>query len=492
MQEVQMTAPIGTQLQGRYVIEDLLGQGGFSAVYVVRDRKLGGKRFAIKELKNQSKPERERFLFECDVLKRLKHPALPEVSYLFEDNNQTYMLMEYIDGRNLETIRRQQAEQRFPLSKVLTLLAPVVDAVSYLHRQAIPVLHRDIKPTNIIVKQEDGKTVLVDFGIAKEYHPDTTTTAVRHCSAGYSAPEQYSGVGTDPRGDVYSLGATCYTLLTGTVPMDALQRTTTFVTKGKDPLPAVNQLVPALSVPVTNVIQRAIAISADQRFVTVMEFWQALNNAATLSTVSEQVEVQDGTVQKALARKTEAIPRNASGAQPSHSASGWRRFRIVMLIIVLVALLIGGSIPLTTFLMSRHVTNISKQTTSAIPVQHVAIKTVPTAIPVKSELAQQYQGTVHDLLTNAGTGMTLTQVQQSRQVISGNFAGIGRQTTFSGVLDTSKHLFFTIAASNNQSSLFFEGSIRTDGNLVGNYCRQDAAGQCVGNYGIWSVGPVVK
>jgi serine/threonine protein kinase len=222
------------------------------------------------------------------------------VSHLFEDNNQTYMLMEYIDGFNLEKLRKQQAEDRFTLSEVLALLAPIVDAVSYLHRQPIPVLHRDIKPANIVQK-ENGKTVLVDFGIAKEYHPDTTTTAIRHCSAGYSAPEQYSGVGTDPRSDVYSLGATCYTLLTGTVPMDALQRTTTFVTKGKDPQPTLNELVPALSIPVTHVLQRAIAISAERRYATVAEFWQALNNAATLPPMTEQVEEQEVTVQKTLA-----------------------------------------------------------------------------------------------------------------------------------------------------------------------------------------------
>ncbi len=485
MQEVQMTAPIGTQLQGRYVIEDLLGQGGFSAVYVVRDRKLGGKRFAIKELKNQSRQERERFLFECDVLKRLKHPALPVVSHMFDDNEQTYMLMEYIDGRNLEMIRREQADQRFSLSEVLTLLAPVVDAVSYLHRQPIPVLHRDIKPANIIVQKENGKTVLVDFGIAKEYHPDTTTTAVRHCSAGYSAPEQYSSVGTDLRSDVYSLGATCYTLLTGIVPMDALQRTTTFVTKGKDPLATVNVLVPALSLSVAQVIQRALAISAEQRFATVAEFWQALNHAAILAPVSEQVEVQNVTTQQPSDKKAGALQGNLPRVRFSLATSNGHIFRIVIAIILLVALLIGSGIPLTTFLISRHTTN-------ATTTHHGVSRPMQTSVPIKPELVQQYQGTVRDLLTNVSTEMTLVQVQQSRQVINGNFTGIGRTTTFSGVLDTSKHLFFTIAPSNGQASLFFEGSVRTDGNLVGNYCRQDASGQCVGNYGIWSVGPVVK
>lgn len=85
--------------------------------------------------------------------------------------------------------------------------------------------------------------------------------------------------------------------------------------------------------------------------------------------------------------------------------------------------------------------------------------------------------------------MSLTQVQQSRQVVSGTFAGMQRTSIFSGVLDTSKHLFFTLRAGNGQPSLFFEGAIRADENLVGNYCSQDAAGQCVGDYGIWSVAP---
>jgi eukaryotic-like serine/threonine-protein kinase len=475
MQEVQMTTPIGTQLQGRYIIEDLLGQGGFSAVYIVKDRKLGGKRFAIKELKNQSKSERERFLFECDILKRLQHPALPMVSHLFEDNNQTYMLMEYIDGSNLEKLRKRQVEERFTLAEVLTLLAPVVDAVSYLHRQPIPVLHRDIKPANIVQK-EHGKTVLVDFGIAKEYHPDTTTTAIRHCSAGYSAPEQYSGVGTDTRSDIYSLGATCYALLTGTIPMDALQRTTTFVTKGKDPQPALNVLVPELSIQVTRVLERAMAISAERRYATVAEFWQALNNAATLPPMSEPVEDQESTPQRTLPQSTSGLP----------TGSGWSRWRIILPILLLVALLLGGGIPLTTFLISKH-------TTSSTAVHHVGSKATPTVVPVvQPELAQQYKGTVDNLLTKATTEMTLTQVQQNGQEINGNFSGIARKSTFTGVRDTSKHLFFTIAPSNGQASLFFEGSIRGDGNLVGNYCRQDTSGQCVGDYGIWSVGPILQ
>lgn len=483
MQEVQMTAPIGTQVQGRYVIEDLLGQGGFSAVYVVRDRKIGGKRFALKVLKNQSRAERERFLFECEVLKRLEHPALPSVSHMFEDNNQTYMLMEYIDGLNLERLRRQQAEHRFTLSEVLPLLAPVVGAVSYLHRQPIPVLHRDIKPANIIVRKESGDAALVDFGIAKEYHPDTTTTAIRHCSAGYSAPEQYSGVGTDPRSDIYSLGATCYTLLTGTVPMDALQRTTMFVTKGKDTLRAINEIVPEIPPLVVNVLQRALSINAELRYVTVAEFWQALEKAAKQPQELEQVE-QGVSVQKVRAKKTQKGREHARGEQKPLRVATRRLFLIVIPTILMILLLVGGGIPLAMFLISRHATSITT-------VHHVGNKMVQATPSSQSELAQQYEGTVDDLLTKATTEMALTQVQQDEQVVSGNFAGMQRKGTFSGVLDTSKHLFFTVGAANGQLSLFFEGVVRSDGNLVGNYCSQDLSGQCVGDYGVWGVAPVV-
>jgi len=219
MQEVQMTTPIGTQLQGRYVIEDLLGQGGFSAVYIVKDRKLGGKRFAIKELKNQSRSERERFLFECEILKRLQHPALPMVSHLFEDNNQTYMLMEYIDGFNIEKLRKQQVEERFTLSEVLALLAPVVDAISYLHRQPIPVLHRDIKPANIMITDK-GDIYLIDFGTARRYRADQSRDTGSLGSPGYAAPEQYGKAQTTPKTDLYGLGATLQTLLTGKEPLE--------------------------------------------------------------------------------------------------------------------------------------------------------------------------------------------------------------------------------------------------------------------------------
>jgi len=223
----RMTLPVGATIPhpggGRYVIEGLLGTGGFGAVYLVRDRRIKQRLFALKESIDPNKRDRERFIFEAEVLKRLNHVALPHVYQVFENEKlkRVYMLMDYIQGRDLEALLKEQPERCFSLPLVMAIMTPIVDALIYLHGQDPPIVHRDIKPANIIVPAKGGEAVLVDFGIAKEYILDNTTTAIRHGSPGYAAPEQY-GSGTNPRTDIYGLGATFYTLLTGTVPIDAI------------------------------------------------------------------------------------------------------------------------------------------------------------------------------------------------------------------------------------------------------------------------------
>ena len=272
------TLPIGSLVRGRYIIEGLLGKGGFSAVYLVRDQRTKGNLFALKEVIDPSKKERHRFTFECEVLKRLDHPVLPHVYHVFEDegNNRAYMLMDYIKGQNLERLRQQQQERRFALPQVMTMMAPIVEAITYLHNQHPPIIHRDIKLANIIIPTIGDGPVLVDFDIAKEYDPDATTTAMRRCSPGYSAPEQYTR-GTNTRTDIYALGAVFYTLLTGILPIDALRRLTQVASRGTDPLKPVSQFVPDFPTSVEDAIHRALALNSDDRFATVDEFWQAVS-----------------------------------------------------------------------------------------------------------------------------------------------------------------------------------------------------------------------
>ena len=262
---------------GRYVIEGLLGKGESGAVYLVRDRRDKQRLFALKEVINPDKRDRERFIFEGEVLKRLDHRALPRVYQVFENDrlNRVYILMDYIRGRDLEALRQEQPEQRFSLPLALALMAPIVDALSYLHRQDPPIVHRDIKPANIIVPVGADEAMLVDFGSAKEYVAGGPTTVLRHSSPGYAALEQYGG-GTTPRTDIYGLGATFYTLLTGTIPTDAINRVTRRRNSGIDPLQSVHLLVPAIPTAVAQTIQRALSLSRDDRFETVEQFWQEL------------------------------------------------------------------------------------------------------------------------------------------------------------------------------------------------------------------------
>ncbi len=271
MQEIETTLPIGSVVGGRYRVEKLLGKGGFGAVYQVRDQRVQQNIFALKEVIDPNRKERKRFVFEADLLRRLDHPALPRVYHVFEDdkNDRAYMLMDYVEGSSLELLRQRQPGKRFSVQQMLGIMGPIMDAVSYLHNQKPPIIHRDIKPSNIIVPESGNEAVLVDFGIAKEFDPDSTTTAVRHASPGYAAPEQY-GVGTNTRTDIYGLGATIYTLLTGVVPADAFYRTTQLGSKGTDPLTPIQHFETDVPQYIADAIYRAMALDMNDRFPTVL------------------------------------------------------------------------------------------------------------------------------------------------------------------------------------------------------------------------------
>ncbi|HYB01757.1 MAG TPA: serine/threonine-protein kinase, partial [Ktedonobacteraceae bacterium] len=248
MLQEQTVLPVGAKIQHpdgeRYIIDRLLGKGGFGAVYLVRNRHASGQLFALKEVIDPNAIDRQRFIFEAELLKRLHHRALPRVYKVFEYEKlkRVYMLMDYIEGQNLDILLAEQPERRFSLPLVLAIMKPIVDALIYLHNQNPPIVHRDIKPANFIVSTRGGEAVLVDFGLEKEYIEDNTTTIIRHGSPGYAAPEQY-GSGTNLRTDIYGLGATFYTLLTGTVPVDAITRVT--ANRGIDPLVPAHLVVPS-------------------------------------------------------------------------------------------------------------------------------------------------------------------------------------------------------------------------------------------------------
>ena len=525
MQEVQLTLPVGTKLGDRYTVESLLGKGGFGAVYLVRDQRVRGNLFALKEVVDASKQERNRFAFECEVLKRMDHPALPRVYRVFQDdkNNRAYMLMDYIEGPNLETLRQKQPNKRFSLSRVMTIMAPIMNAVSYLHSQNPPIIHRDIKPSNIIVPETENQAVLVDFGIAKEFDPDSTTTAIRRCSPGYGAPEQYSK-GTNTRTDIYGLGATFYTLLTGTVPEDAFYRMTQLGSNHRDPLIAVNQLVPEVPPLLAAVIMQAMSINSNDRFPTVEQFWQALTAYPARET-APAVMAPPSPIQYPVTPIPEVL-NNTNNVLvkpvPQTTEQRTRKRGWVLLLLLLILLALGSGLAAAFWpLLTGHQTNPTPATTPTAVVHKVtpvpkptattkptptAVRATPTPQPTQPQptptpvpvtypnIAGTHYGTAHN--TNAGITANLTvNINQSQGNIGGSVTigaplqGSGPIT--SGFVQSNYYLQFVVRGYNGNAPLFFYGYVQANGSMGGQYCSLDSTGKCnasVGGQGTWSVG----
>ena len=494
VQDVQPFHSEGIIIQDHFEVEQLLGKGGFSAVYLVRDKQDGDKQYALKELTDTDRQEKNKFAFECKVLKRLDHPALPHVYSVTENDVGPYMLMDYIEGPNLEVLRRQQIDGRFSLEQVLTLLSPIMDALSYLHSQEPPILHRDVKPANIIVPIASEKSMLVDFGIAKEYTSDSTTTAVRHCSPGYGAPEQYS-TGTDLRTDVYGLAATVYALLTGITPVDSLLRVTKIADKSSDPLVPIQEYVPTLPDYVTRAIHRAISISKRERFETVEAFWEALQSPSSeesMTSLSSQGALVESTHNRsALFEKSVKQPQAAEStlqqerttepmALPHGASFLSSKAEITLLAFLAIAVVVSVLLGVGYYRMG------SQTTTGTQPRIVNSPAATPTLDASYPSIVGPYSGTIHNISSNETTPMSLTGVVQNNNTITGYFIGLHDEGAFTGVLDISRHFLFTVKR-NGQLPLFFDGVVKESGDIVGSYCTQDKAGQCVGDYGEWSL-----
>ncbi len=377
MQQEKDILPIGAVVQDHYLVVKLLGRGGFGTVYQVRDQHSTGGLFALKEVIDPRKQGRDRLHHECQLLMPLHHHALPRVYQVFDDDKlkRTYMLMEYIEGPDLEILRLQQPEKRFSLPQVMTMLAPIIEAVDYLHGQHPPIVHRDIKPTNIIMPEPRDKAVLVDFGLAKEHDPEATTAALRHCSQGYAAPEQYL-TGTDTHTDIYGLGATMYTLLTGVVPADALHRMMQLGSQGTDSLELVNQLVPDIPAPIASVIHRALCIRSEDRFERVDEFWKELNDSLGLQRSSARNTLPFPLSHRIRATATRATENIASVfSQTQLKVSHSKRKSLFLIVALTLLFCLGLGIGFQPYVVGR------PHSSSAMSVQSYHGKTPPNKAP---------------------------------------------------------------------------------------------------------------
>jgi len=276
-----MTLRGGQVLQSRYRILRQLGQGGMGAVYLAEDLRLGS-RCAVKESTPDpsASPQalaqlRQQFQLEARVLASLNHPNLPKVTDYFSEAGNEYLVMEYVEGEDLANALARHGKP-LPEKPVLLWADQVLDALEYLHgRQPNPIIHRDIKPGNIIL-MPDGHVKLVDFGLVKLLDPADPRTATIMKGMGtpeYTPLEQYAGRAghTDARSDIYALAATLYHLLTAVAPPDVHQRLL-------DPtrLAAPRQANPALSALTEAALLKAMEIYPQARYQTAGEFRAAL------------------------------------------------------------------------------------------------------------------------------------------------------------------------------------------------------------------------
>lgn len=189
-----------------------------SVVYLAVNEKVN-KRWAIKEVKKEGVENFETvyqgLLAEVDILKKLHHPNLPDIVDIIEEEAAFLLVMDYIEGRQLERVVQETGPQK--QEDVVEWGRQLCDVLSYLHSQKPPIIYRDMKPSNIML-QEDGKVVLIDFGTAREFKENRTEDTMCLGTWGYAAPEQYKGQ-SDVRTDIYCLGVTLYYLLTGHNPI---------------------------------------------------------------------------------------------------------------------------------------------------------------------------------------------------------------------------------------------------------------------------------
>jgi len=273
----------GEILRNRYKIRRIIGQGGMGSIYLADDLRLEGRQCALKEVEHDRtlpsemlQQARDQFLREATVLARLDHPNLPKVSDFFSIGGRDYLVMDFVPGKDLRTLMMEARQNKtfLPEQEVLSWANQLADALTYMHIQKPPILHRDIKPGNLKLTPS-GLLKLVDFGLVKILASDEMTITILQGrgTALYTPLEQYGGDAghTDARSDIYAFGSTLYHLLTNQPPAEARER---FL--HPDSLLQSRQLNPDISPRTERAILWAMSLHPDDRPQDVEAFRQAL------------------------------------------------------------------------------------------------------------------------------------------------------------------------------------------------------------------------
>ncbi len=307
-----MSLPLGTILDGKFKIVQVLGEGGMGTVYKVEQVGKPGYFRAVKELlinpstaAEERKSAIERFDKEIDLLFNLKHPRIPSLILSFQERGNYYFVMEFVPGRSLEKILE---DSKAPLDEdqVIHWMMQVCEALSYIHSRTPPIILRDLKPGNVMVTP-DGNVQLIDFGIARKFDPNKRTNTENLGTISYASPEHLGSitapgqkrsaqnpgklVQTDARSDIYSLGATMYHLLTNHEP-EPIQTPPSGSILAKNPRLRTVQIGNRVVCPVEQVIIKAMQQEPANRFQSAEAMRVALQHCLPNSAAPATVQIQ--------------------------------------------------------------------------------------------------------------------------------------------------------------------------------------------------------
>jgi serine/threonine-protein kinase len=276
-------ASLSGQSFGRYHILEPLGEGGMAIVYKAYDTRLESE-VAVKVIRTEKlSPEilqkaLKRFEREAKSLAKLGHPNIVNVLDYGEHDGQPYLVMPYIPGGTLKQLLNGKP---MPWQSAARLLIPIARALDYAHKRG--VIHRDIKPSNILIT-ESGEPMLTDFGVAKiideEATLDLTGTSATVGTPEYMAPEQTTSKTTDHRVDIYALGIVLYEMVAGRKPFQADTPLAVLFKQASEPLPRPTQFVKGIPDQVERILVKALAKKPENRYQTMTEFAQVLEDCA--------------------------------------------------------------------------------------------------------------------------------------------------------------------------------------------------------------------
>lgn len=309
---------VGTTLGNRYVIEELLGQGGMSAVYKASDPNL--KRVvAVKVIHPHLSTDPDfvkRFEEEAAAVAQLRHPGIIQVHDFNRDGDIYYMVLEFVPGETIQDHlkRLNDSGRKLSATKAMEYMASACDAVDYAHQRGM--IHRDIKPANLMLNTL-GQVILMDFGIAKIVGSQRhTATGAVVGTAMYMSPEQIKGEQPDRRTDIYSLGVTLYEMVSGRPPFEADSAMTLMMMHINDPVPNPKKLNPDVPDNLVAIINKALAKDPADRYQTAAQMAAALRNALAgpvPSARSTMVEETPTMMKGGKATTVESVPNVPTG-----------------------------------------------------------------------------------------------------------------------------------------------------------------------------------